>query len=146
MKSQSKRTDYPVDIGDLVIMLGAAWPETCESVLSREVVQMDVKAIGDNTAVGGVIVTATHRVMRSSGPDVGSLNDSQLFFTEEEAIRALWFHVNKSTPPVDFITDEKGVLFIWRDKPEINWQNGICQARMRYSVIYKTRDGDYVAR
>jgi hypothetical protein len=110
-------------------MIDARWPVVRESYNSRE----KYEDYGN--------VELRHRVLRPCGFEVEGLNCDKhpLIFTEEHAIRALWFRYMELTPPSDFEVDTKPVLFVWREFPETNLMHGIWSARMRYSCLWRDR-------
>lgn len=65
-------------------------------------------------------------------------------FTEEDAARMTWFHYKRQFPVDDFVTDSRGILFVWRAEPEFGLYNGVAKTYMRASAVYLDRNGDMV--
>lgn len=127
-------TDYPTTCNDLNAMINNQWPDVRQSVNSEERYE----------EYGNVVLR--HRVLRPCGFEVegSACHEHPLLFTEEHAIRALWFRYNLLTPPSDFATDMGPVMFVWRDYPETSLRNGIWSAHMRYSCLWRDRFGELV--
>lgn len=146
-----EKPNYPVTCAELKTMIDAEWPKVAESAMAIECIRLDSMSIvefSDPELPEGVDrLWVEHGVVTSGGfkAEYEPYKNSQLFFSEEEAIRALWFQYRLLTPPKDFETGSFGVLFIWRDPPEIMLRHGTDVARMRYSGVYRTRNGEHVA-
>lgn len=137
--------DYPTTCAELKAMIEAQWPKVRESVFAVQGVYTDILEFMEESDLASIRphVWCLHRVVRSCGLETEGqpCKDPQLFFTEEQAVRAMWWHYCKLTPAKNFENDETGVLFIWRMPPELDLMGGCYRGFMRYSGVYKTRDG-----
>lgn len=117
--------------------ISTQWGDVRESLNAVEIFE-----IGDRS------VTCRHMSMTCWGllPENGVLpvSQRQIFFTEADAIEAMWHHYCLKTPHRDFTTDNVGVTLFWRIYPETSYFHGAgWKAYMRYGVVYKTRTGEF---
>lgn len=127
---------YPTTCAELKAMIDTEWPLVMDStLLYEEFTAQNCAGIKDGMA------RSIHRVIRGCGPEIeGTACDNPgMFFTEEQAVRALWWQYNKLSPAQDFNSDRKPLVFYWRCAPEVALTHGIWNGRMRYSGVYVNR-------
>lgn len=142
---------YPTNTSDLKAMIDAEWPDVRTSSMAVELYDPNTLQFLQDRGRDGYpksqkFAALVHRVVGSCGLEVEGMacDNAQLFFTEEEAVRALWHQYNKLTPVSDLNTDSKGVLFCWRMEPSITMHHGTYSAVMRYSCLWRDRFGEIV--
>lgn len=140
---------YPTTCAELKAMISAEWPDVRESNLAVEMFYTDTLEFlpfepkaprRENVRVDALL----HRYVSESGVMAEGLQRkiTQLFFTEEDCVRAMWFQYNALTPSNDFNTDSKPLLFCWRENPEVCLRKGAYFGLMRYSALVRTRHGE----
>lgn len=122
---------YPTACDELKAMIDAEWPVVRESNKSIE----QYEEFGN--------ISLKHRVLRPCGFEIEGdrCDDHPLIFSEDHAIRALWFRYKSLSPAADLCVDMKPVMFVWRNFPETHFMHGIWTARMRYSCLWRDRFG-----
>lgn len=146
---------YPTTVAELTEMMEAGWPEVRQSARAVEWF-VHLRAGKDDNPQGKAVVfleednagvvplvhtTYVNGIQKQEGrPLVGV----QKFFTEEDAVRATWFEYMTTTPPSNFVTGYKPLCLVWRDKPEILSEHGVCKVRSRYSCVWANEEGAVV--
>lgn len=125
---------YPTTCAELREMISAEWPSfgTTDTAI---VLHKD----------GEQNFYAVARYITSSGlREEGQPTVRQLYFSEEEAVRALWWHYQKTYPCNQFETGNRGVKLYWREYPEAECHNGVWRAIMRIACVWRAHNGETV--
>lgn len=137
--------DYPTTCAELKFMIESEWPKVIVGSEggSETLYEDTLDVASDHKKTERKTIRIVHRVIRGCGPEIEgyACDKPGMFFTEEHAVRALWWQYKMLSPVNAFENDGVGVLFCWRWVPEVEMRYGIYNGIMRYSGLYKVADG-----